>query len=222
VSPLSSAIGYLLSGDAHPLSGRKVALDSERNARGLQVVSEPRARIGIEPRVTRSPLRIFSTRFTSKTQRSGQMDNILAMLLAVVLLASTVIIHYEMLRVTARLAPELSIPTRFRVLIVIAGVLLSHILEVCLYAVVYMLMQLHFGLGSVAGEFSGGPMDFFYFSVTTYTTLGVGDLFPTGPLRIVAGVEALNGFVLLGWSASFTYLSMEKFWGEDRRTPILS
>jgi hypothetical protein len=37
------------------------------------------------------------------------------------------------------------------------------------------------------------------------------DLFPHGPLRIVAGIETLNGFILIGWSASFTYLSMEKF-----------
>lgn len=28
----------------------------------------------------------------------------------------------------------------------------------------------------------------------------------------VAGTEALTGFVLIGWSASFTYLEMEKFW----------
>jgi hypothetical protein len=150
------------------------------------------------------------------------MENILAIILGLGLVASTVIIHYEVLRGTARLIPELSIPPRFRILIVIAGVFLSHILEVCLYAVAYGLMHWHSDLGSIAGEFAGGPMDFFYFSVTTYTTLGVGDLFPTGPLRIVAGIEALNGFVLLGWSASFTYLSMEKFWDEDRRERVLS
>jgi hypothetical protein len=28
-------------------------------------------------------------------------------------------------------------------------------------------------------------------------------------------VEALAGFVLITWSASFTYLEMEKFWRAD-------
>ena len=150
------------------------------------------------------------------------MGNTVAVVLGLALLASTVVIHYELLRVTARLTPALSLPPRLRIVIVIAGVFLSHILEICLYAIAYGLMQLHVELGSIAGEFQGGPLDFFYFSVTTYTTLGVGDLFPRGPLRIVAGIEALNGFVLIAWSASFTYLSMEKFWDEDRRTPSLS
>jgi len=28
----------------------------------------------------------------------------------------------------------------------------------------------------------------------------------------VTGTEALTGFLLIGWSASFTYLEMERFW----------
>ena len=32
------------------------------------------------------------------------------------------------------------------------------------------------------------------------------------------GVEALNGLVLIGWSASFTYLTMEDLWGTRPRT----
>jgi hypothetical protein len=60
----------------------------------------------------------------------------------------------------------------------------------------------------------GGFVDFFYFSITCYTTLGLGDVFPSGAMRIVAGIEALNGFVLIGWSTSFTYLAMERFWKE--------
>jgi hypothetical protein len=37
-------------------------------------------------------------------------------------------------------------------------------------------------------------------------------------LRIIAGVESLNGLVLIGWSASFTYLSMEQFWEDKPRS----
>jgi hypothetical protein len=31
-------------------------------------------------------------------------------------------------------------------------------------------------------------------------------------MRLVSGVEALNGLLLIGWSASFTYLAMERYW----------
>jgi len=54
-----------------------------------------------------------------------------------------------------------------------------------------------------------------YFSAETFTSLGFGDLTPVGPVRLLAGVEALNGLLLIGWSASFTYISMERFWGPE-------
>jgi len=37
-------------------------------------------------------------------------------------------------------------------------------------------------------------------------------VFPIANVRLIAGVEALTGLMLIGWSASFTYLAMEKFW----------
>jgi hypothetical protein len=137
--------------------------------------------------------------------------------LALALVIGTVTVHYEVLRGTALLITRVSIPPRSCILLVITGVFVAHFIEICLYAFVFFLMHVHLAIGSIAGEFHGTALDFFYFSITTYTTLGVGDLFPHGPLRIVAGIEALNGFVLIGWSASFTYLSMEKFWEQHRR-----
>ena len=32
--------------------------------------------------------------------------------------------------------------------------------------------------------------------------------------EVLAGVEALNGLLLIGWSASYTYIAMERFWTE--------
>ena len=51
-----------------------------------------------------------------------------------------------------------------------------------------------------------------YFSAETYTSLGFGDLTPVGPVRLLAGTEALNGLLLIGWSASYTTIAMEHFW----------
>jgi Ion channel len=142
------------------------------------------------------------------------MEMLQVLLSALVLVSSAVTIHYESLRAISIFTSVLTIPHRALSLVVIAGVLLAHLIEICLFAVGFFVMHAHLGLGSVEGEFNGSMLDYFYFSATTYSTLGVGDLFPTGVIRLVAGIEALTGFVLIGWSASFTYLSMQRSWDQ--------
>ena len=51
-----------------------------------------------------------------------------------------------------------------------------------------------------------------YFSLVTYTSLGYGDIAPLGPARLLAGIESLIGLGLIAWSASFTYLEMQRHW----------
>jgi hypothetical protein len=43
---------------------------------------------------------------------------------------------------------------------------------------------------------------------------------PVGPIRLLAGLEALNGLLLIGWSASYTYIAMERFWERETRSPL--
>jgi len=142
-----------------------------------------------------------------------------AVVLSLFLVAATVIIHYELLRATSTFVNRVSISRRPHILVVITGVLIAHLSEVTLYALVYYACELWGGLGHIDGEVEGGALDHFYFSITTFTTLGIGDVHPRGALRLIAGVESLNGLVLIGWSASFTYLSMEQFWEDSPRPP---
>jgi hypothetical protein len=72
--------------------------------------------------------------------------------------------------------------------VIIAGVLIAHLVEVTLYAAACYASQTWLNLGRIDGHVEGGALDFFYFSITTYTTLGVGDLHPRGTLRLIAGV----------------------------------
>ena len=137
-------------------------------------------------------------------------------LVAVALLAVTVLIHYETLRIIGRVLPGLPIRARQRVLVVIFACLIAHILEVAVYAATYAAL-LHFpAFGSIEGLFDGTVTDYFYFSLTSYTTLGIGEVHPVGPIRMIAGLEALNGFLLITWSASFTYLMMQRYWHPER------
>jgi hypothetical protein len=140
----------------------------------------------------------------------------ISVIISLILVTATVLLHYELLQFAAGLPNRLTSPKRSRVLIVLAVVLAAHVLEAGLYALAYYLMQTHLGLGALNGHLEGGTLDYFYFSIATYTTLGMGDLHPVGVLRLVAGIESLNGLVLIGWSASFTYLTMEEFWGMKR------
>jgi hypothetical protein len=65
----------------------------------------------------------------------------------------------------------------------------------------------------VAGPYSAGVTPYMiYLSAISYTTVGFGDVAPVGPIRLLVATEAITGFVLIAWSASFTYLEMERFW----------
>ena len=140
----------------------------------------------------------------------------LALMVGLLLVTLTVLFHYEVLQFAAGLPDRLTFSTRPRVLMVIAVVLAAHVMEALFYAVAYYAMQSYFQMGGLNGHLEGDLLDYFYFSIATYTTLGIGDVHPSGAVRLVAGLEALNGLVLIGWSASFTYLTMEQFWDTGR------
>lgn len=142
---------------------------------------------------------------------------ILAMIFSTVLVLATVLIHYETLRLTWAQLPRLRVPPRHRILVVIVALFAAHTIEVWLHALAYFMLADHLGIGTFGGKFSGRFEDYLYFSTVTYTSLGFGDVYPLGGLRLLAGVETLTGLVMIAWSASFTYLTMEKFWPLHRR-----
>jgi hypothetical protein len=135
-----------------------------------------------------------------------------AMSASVVLVIATILMLYETLRLTSNHLSDLPLPPRARIIVVVLAAFLGHTCAVWTYAVAYWVLALHLQIKS----FSGLPVEDFYdclyFSVVTYTTLGFGDHVPVSHARLIAGVEGLNGLLLIGWSASFTYLAMERYW----------
>lgn len=136
----------------------------------------------------------------------------IAIVLAVLLIAATIFIHYEILRYTSLGATDLRVHPRMRLWMMLTAAMISHILHVLLYAGAFVLLEDVFAVGTIAGPNSGAYNDAFYFSITSYTTLGIGDIYPTGEVRLLSGLEALNGLVMVTWTASMTYLHMERFW----------
>lgn len=154
---------------------------------------------------------------------------ILTGLLGVALITVCCFIIYEVLRHIWRMLPHMTWPPRVRVLVVVVGsIFIAHILNIWLFGIVYYLLN-EFQLGTLVSTATGSgtyKLDFFsciYFSSVTYSTLGLGDITPEGALLMITGVEGLTGFILIGWTVSFTYLAMEKFWelphSRDARPP---
>ena len=135
----------------------------------------------------------------------------MAALIAIVLVVATIVIHYEALRLASALVSRSGWPLRLRVLSVALVCFAAHTVEIGVYAFAYFLID-RAGLGSLTGHLEGGGGDYLYFSATAFSTLGFGDINPTGVTRLISAFEAVNGLFLIAWSTSFTYLAMERLW----------
>jgi hypothetical protein len=79
------------------------------------------------------------------------------------------------------------------------GLFVLHALEIWLYAAVYLLV----------GEF-GRLDDALYFSTSSYSTVGYGDLLLSRHWRVLGAIEGVNGVILLGWSTAFFVSMVQK------------
>lgn len=138
---------------------------------------------------------------------------LIVLLASAALVVATSFLHYEVLRGLNAWLPRMRVARRARLLVVILSAFLAHAAEMALYGVAFWGLIDGLGQGTLAGA-TPSLASALYFSAETYTSLGFGDLTPAGPVRLLAGVEALNGLLLIGWTASFTYLCMERFWAD--------
>jgi len=132
--------------------------------------------------------------------------------IGMLLLVCTTVMHYEMLRGLSFCLSSFGVAARAKLLVVIFSTFLAHAGEILLYALAMYALVRHFGLGALGSSRHVSFSASLYFSAETYTSLGYGDVVPSGDLRLLAGLEALNGLLLIGWSASYTYIAMERFW----------
>lgn len=126
-------------------------------------------------------------------------------------------LHYEVLRNCIHFLPVVTHRRRQRVIFLILIIMMTHAVEVWIFGIAhYVLMQWE-GFGTIYGEASvNGLIDYVYYSGMVYTTVGFGDLVPEGPIRFMTGMEALTGLTMITWSASFTFLEMQRDWRVGR------
>jgi Ion channel len=79
------------------------------------------------------------------------------------------------------------IENRAKVLAALGGAMIGHVLQIMLFAGPYYLLRDNFSLRCFGGEFKDSFSSFLYFSSETNATLGLGDIYPSGSLRLVTG-----------------------------------
>lgn len=140
------------------------------------------------------------------------LHNVAVWLLNGAVVSICVILHYEFLYRLTRWIPKLPIPHRSRIVVGVFGALIAHAIEVWIFAFAYYFMHHAEGWGHFVGSENADLLDCVYYSFTTFSTLGFGDIVPRGDLRYLTGIESLTGLVLITWSASFLFLEMQSNW----------
>jgi hypothetical protein len=139
--------------------------------------------------------------------------NLLVVTATLMAVSLVVLLHYEGLAVVSTwLAKRRDQITRRKVLYGIYAVLALHMIEIWVFGITVWLLLKYPETGSISGAHPLSLLDGVYLSAVTFTTVGFGDVAPIGPIRFMAGTMSLTGFVLITWSASFTFIEMGRFW----------
>ncbi len=132
-----------------------------------------------------------------------------------VAVVACVLVHYEGLSLLSDKLPKDRHYHRRRIVFLILSLLLLHIVEIWIFGGAYYLLLHLEGFGELVGAPGASFIDCIYFSASVFTTVGFGDIYPTGPIRTMTGTQGVAGLTLIAWSASYTYVEMLKRWNGD-------
>ena len=130
---------------------------------------------------------------------------------------SCVFLHFEVLRLASDMLPTPKHHRRRRIAYLILCILTLHVVEIWIFGFVYYGLLQYDHFGTLVGMDPVTLFDCVYYSAVVFSTLGFGDIVPDGLIRFVTGMESIAGLTLITWSASYTYVSMNRSWveGED-------
>lgn len=142
------------------------------------------------------------------------MNEAAALFAALLATSEVTALHYAGLcLISQKLLPAAKTLGCRRLPVAVIALVPIHLAGIAVFAgVMYALIATGFG------DLSGRDASFgaaLYLSGVSYTSLGFGDVVPLGALELVAIVECVTGLLLIGWSASFTYLEMVAVWDAD-------
>lgn len=131
--------------------------------------------------------------------------------ISIALIIACVAIFYEVLAYCLMHLPKLEGHPRKQILLTVLMSFVGHTAAVWLFGLTYYVLSQHLGFGGLKGEIDHEMIDYVYFSAVSYSSLGLGDVYPVGGLQLLVGVEAILGLILIGWTITFTYLVTDKY-----------
>jgi hypothetical protein len=141
---------------------------------------------------------------------------LIASLISAALIIFCVVVFYEILAHVWLFLPKLEGSPRLQILFTVLAAFVGHTIAIWAFGLTYFALAQYFHFGELMGEIDHELIDYVYFSSVTYTSLGLGDVYPARGLQLIVGVEAITGLILIGWTITFTYLVTEKYLAHRR------
>jgi len=130
-----------------------------------------------------------------------------AMLLSILVVGICTTIHYFVLKSVSDTIAQRRAAHGQNLGLAVGAITIAHVIEAFIYTLFFLWAVQGLQIGALNAS---GPadepitlMDYFYFSLVNFTTLGRGDLNPVGHLRFITGIEAFHGFLMITASGSF-------------------
>ena len=133
-----------------------------------------------------------------------------AILISILLSLLTTGVRLAFFMVAAKFTLESKDFTWHRFFCLMLGIYISHVFDIVVYALAYYFAWHMLEIGTLSEDRTDGLLGHFYASAVMYTTIGFGDILPTGHLRFIASTQGLSGLLYLAWSASFIFAAMNR------------
>tara|TARA_R110002167_G_scaffold187497_3_gene388721 strand:+ start:382 stop:798 length:417 start_codon:yes stop_codon:yes gene_type:complete len=137
------------------------------------------------------------------------MDVLIQLLIALTAIGLATCSHYFCLHRLKIWMDNTKLSGLLRFLGVVYGITFSQLIAALWFAISFK-VSISIGLGAFGGDVPITFFETFYFSIINLTTLGMSPVGPLGHLYLLAGLEAMTGFLLVSCSASLIFKTMNK------------
>lgn len=139
---------------------------------------------------------------------------LVVLLVSFLVVITCIAIHYRSLVFISQFSIKELPRHRWWINVMIFGAIMTHIVEISIFAEAYYLLSHWPHFGSIEDMYGEPSTDYWYYSFVVFTSLGFGDLTPHGSIRMMTALETLTGLILIAWTASFFIVQMQK-WERD-------
>ncbi len=137
----------------------------------------------------------------------------LQLFISTIMVGVTVVLHAVALELIIRKIPRIE-STALRVerdswktvtiAVVVLAVFVANVVEIWIWAALYFFVH-------AVPDFETA----LYFSTTSFTTVGFGNVMPAPDWQLLGAIEAANGFMLFGWSTAFTFEVLSRLYRKE-------